>query len=205
MSTHVASLKLLNKQRWEAQLRQQELTSNHLFNRPNPFYQGEDKAKNDGRFVQPYVRTKHPDRDGRRLSELRGRLDYVDQNGDPVDRKTFERLRDGEKPNRLKYDKENKLRYVPVYGHDDPLALAPDSRYKYRIPHTSVVNKVGDCKLCFCWGWRLTAAQWIWWLNLFCFVVHLSMVFVTFHLAYRRHGLWPSAVSYTHLTLPTKA
>ena len=45
---HLASLRLLNKQRWDAQLKSQEQTGNHLFNRPNPFYQG-DKNENNGR------------------------------------------------------------------------------------------------------------------------------------------------------------
>lgn len=188
---HIASLKLLNKQRWEAQLQQQQATGNHLFNRPNPFYQGDDPAANDSRFVQPYVRTRHPDRDGKRLAPKRGRVHYVDARGEWVDEETYDALQRREKPDHLDYNQKNQLRYVPVYGQD-PLALAPDSRRKYRIPHTSVVNKVGDCKLFFCCGWRLTAAQWIWWMNAFCFVVHLSMVFVTFHMAYRRHGLWPS-------------
>ena len=39
-------------------------------------------------------------------------------------------------------------------------------------------------------------AQWIWWMNFLCFVVHFSMVFVTFHMAYRRHGLWPSETNH---------
>ena len=214
---HIASLKMLNKERWEAQVQQQELTGNHLFNRPNPFYQGDDPDANDARFVQPYVRTKHPDRDGKRLDPKRGRVHYVDARGTFVGERRFNELNARERPDELDYDKQGRLRYVPVYGQD-PLALAPDSRRKYRIPHTSVVNKVGDCKLFFCCGWRLTAvraatqipraapasrsrahgaqAQWIWWMNALCFVVHFSMVFVTFHMAYRRHGLWPSETNH---------
>ena len=42
----------------------------------------------------------------------------------------------------------------------------------------------GDCKLFLCCGFRLTAAQWIWLLNLLCFVVHTTMVFVTAYLAW---------------------
>jgi len=57
-------------------------------------------------------------------------------------------------------------------------------KFKYRIPDDSVVNKTGDCQLGLCFGWRLTAAQWIWVLNLICFVVHLSMVFLTAYFAF---------------------
>lgn len=57
-------------------------------------------------------------------------------------------------------------------------------RFKYRIPNDSVVNKVGDCKLGLCFGWRLTAAQWIWVLNLICFAAHTTMVFLTAYLAW---------------------
>jgi hypothetical protein len=35
------------------------------------------------------------------------------------------------------------------------------SNLKYRIPDTSVVHKVGDCRLLLCCGWRLTGAQWV--------------------------------------------
>lgn len=59
----------------------------------------------------------------------------------------------------------------------DFTGLGDRSRFKYRIPNTSVVNRVGDCKLFCCLGWRLTAAQWIWMLNLVCFVAHTTMVF----------------------------
>jgi hypothetical protein len=155
---HIASLKLLNKERWEAQVKQQQETGNHLFNRANPFSQGSD-GKNAG-YVQPYVRTKHPDRDGRRLDPLRGRVEYVGPDGKFLhgEERQLARNRPDEQKNQLGYDK-NKLKYVPVYGHD-ALSERPSSRYKYRIPHDSVVNKVGDCKLFFCCGWRLTAAQW---------------------------------------------
>ena len=66
----------------------------------------------------------------------------------------------------------------------DFTGLRDRHRWKYRIPNTSVVNTVGDCQLCCCCGWRLTAAQWVWMLNLFCFLVHTTMVFVVAYFAW---------------------
>lgn len=66
----------------------------------------------------------------------------------------------------------------------DFTSLGDRHRFKYRIPDTSVVNKTGDCKLGLCFGWRLTAAQCIWTLNMICFVVHTTMVFLTAYLAW---------------------
>jgi len=66
----------------------------------------------------------------------------------------------------------------------DFTSLANRHRFKYRIPQDSVVNKVGDCKLGLCFGYRLTAAQWIWMLNLICFAAHTAMVFLTAYLAW---------------------
>jgi hypothetical protein len=66
----------------------------------------------------------------------------------------------------------------------DFTSLGDRHRFKYRIPDDSVVNKVGDCKLGLCFGYRLTAAQWIWTLNLICFTAHTTMVFLTAYLAW---------------------
>ena len=66
----------------------------------------------------------------------------------------------------------------------DFTGLADRSRFKYRIPDTSVVNKVGDCRLFCCCGWRLTAAQWVWLLNFVCFCAHTTMVFVVAYFAW---------------------
>ena len=80
--------------------------------------------------------------------------------------------------NRALEKREDVHNYVFNKGKD--ITSLPDrSRFKYRIPEDSVVNKVGDCKLFCCLGWRLTAAQWIWCLNLICFVAHTAMVFST--------------------------
>ena len=64
----------------------------------------------------------------------------------------------------------------------------PRSAHAYRIPPTSVTRKRGKCKLFGCCGWRLSAAQWIWWLNFVCFCAHTAMIFVTLWFAYWRHG-----------------
>ena len=71
-----------------------------------------------------------------------------------------------------------------VNGGRDFTSLPDRHRWKYRIPSTSVVNKVGDCKLFLCCGWRLTAAQWIWILNLICFAAHTFMMVFTIWSAY---------------------
>jgi hypothetical protein len=63
-------------------------------------------------------------------------------------------------------------------------SLDDRSSWKYRIPETSVVNKVGDCKLFLCCGWRLTGAQIIWILNLFCFLAHTTGVVLTAYFAW---------------------
>lgn len=63
------------------------------------------------------------------------------------------------------------------------------SNLKYRIPDTSVVNKVGDCKLFLCCGWRLTGAQWLWLMNLFCFLAHTTGVVLTAYFAWWRKDL----------------
>lgn len=183
---HIASLRLLNKERWDAQLQSQEQTGNHLFNRPNPFYQGAE-GENDGGYVRPYVRTKHPDRDGYRLDRMRGTVHWVKEDGKLVKDQRYADLLRNDQNGELKYEDE-KLKYVPITGIDR-MSIPIDSAEKYRIPGDSVVNKVGDCKLCFCFGWRLTAAQWIWWLNFFCFLAHTTMIFVTFYFAYWQHGL----------------
>ena len=44
-------------------------------------------------------------------------------------------------------------------------------------------------------------AQWIWFLNLVCFLAHASMIFVTFHFAYWRHDLDPMRDT-AHVMIP---
>lgn len=196
--TRAEELRRLSRERWQSQLQLQqreraaESTSGHLFNRADPYCEERDA------FVEPYVRTKEPDKNGRRFADRRGVDQLVDKNGHFVKPEDLQnQLNETQNRNGLPGSNDddaqyrprfenNKLKYVPVSGHDF-LSLNPDSRYKYRIPHDSVVNKVGDCKVCCCFGWRLTAAQWIWFLNLLCWFVHTVMVFVTFHYAYWQH------------------
>ena len=68
----------------------------------------------------------------------------------------------------------------------DFTGLADRSRFKYRIPATSVVNKVGDLGFC---GVRLTAAQWLWWTNLVALMAHTAMFFITLWIAYWRKDI----------------
>ena len=63
----------------------------------------------------------------------------------------------------------------------DFTGLKNRSASKYRIPTTSVVNRVGDCK---CGNFALTAGQWIWVLNLVCMCAHATMAFLTPYFAY---------------------
>ena len=76
--------------------------------------------------------------------------------------------------------KKDAHNYIVNEGKD-PTSLHDRHRFKYRIPLTSVVNKVGDCGF---FGLHLTAAQWIWVLNLFCFIAHTAMVGVTAYFAW---------------------
>jgi len=68
----------------------------------------------------------------------------------------------------------------------DFTSLDDRSRFKRRIPATSVVNKIGDIGL---FGVRLTAAQWLWWTNLVALLAHTSMFFITLWIAYWRKDI----------------
>ena len=154
-------------------------TGGALFNRPNPL------DTDHGNFVNPYVRSED------RFVGKRGELMLLNAHDrtmlyaprNRTERKHIVATWDDPVENRCR-------RYVPVYGHDFT-SVSIASHRKYRIPATSVVNKVGDQALCCC-GWRLTAAQWIWFLNLFCFLAHTFMVFLTLHMAYWRwdRSMW---------------
>lgn len=145
-TTRVAELKLLNQKRWEAHTPNEahtdameaQPTAGVLFNRPNPLYKDGDE------YQKPYVRNLNHGKGG--YKEMRGKLRWIDGNGRWV---TDEK----------KLDKGT--RYLEVSGYTWWNSLKPNSRRKYRIPRTSVVNKVGDLKCCFC-GPRMTAAQYIW-------------------------------------------
>jgi len=190
-ATRVADLKLLSKERWEAHVEAQATeaaktgaafeappmptpTAGALFNRPNP-----RDAK--GEFVLPYVRSRDE------FAPFRNERMWVDADGFHVER-----------PENPK-DWQQTRKYVPVSGKDwSGVRIA--SHMKYRIPNTSVVNKVGDIKSFLCCGYRLTAAQWIWWLNFLCLIVHTTMIFVTLHFAYWRWDRDPMT-QYEHLTV----
>jgi hypothetical protein len=71
----------------------------------------------------------------------------------------------------------------------DITSLDDRSRFKYRVPSNSVVNKVGDCKMFLCCGWKLTAAQTLWLMHLLAFCCHTAMVFVTAWAAWWRKDM----------------
>ena len=139
-------------------------TAGALFNRANPVCP-------NGKAVPPFVRSEK-DADG----------DYGTLGRKRQDERVF--------PNLEKDGSDVKLWGLP----NDFTSLERGHRRKRRIPNTSVVNKVGDCRILCCVGWRLTGAQWIWWLNLLCFIAHTFMFFLTFYLGYWRHELsmWES-------------
>ena len=139
-------------------------TSGTLFNLPNP--------TNKGEFVKPYNRERDAQED-----HFRGELMWIDP-------KTYQRV---DMPPNGGRDWMRTRTAVPTSG-DDFTSVTLGSTYKYRVPPTSVTRKQGDCKLFGCCGWRFTAAQWIWFLNLICFIAHTGMVFVTLWMAYWRHG-----------------
>lgn len=60
---------------------------------------------------------------------------------------------------------------------------------RYSVPSTSVTKKQGNIGIfCGCCGFRPKAAQWIWILNLVCFLAHSGMIYATLWFAYIRHG-----------------
>lgn len=121
-------------------------------------------------FNRPNPRDPSKDRAVRPSSELK----EYQQDGDRYGYAEYEYgpnvYRDGKDDKRNNYGKEYKKD-----GGYDRFLLADDSPYKYRVPSQSVVNKVGD--MC------CTAAQFIWFLNLFCCLAHGIMMFVTIYFA----------------------
>ena len=188
MARRMDDLKMLNTDRWKAQVHTQASagggddardseqlighgpptpapTGGSLFNLSNPTH--------DGEFVKPYIRQRDA-----QAQRFRGEMMWIDP-------KTYQRV---DMPPGGGKDWMTSRVAVPTSG-DDFSSVALGSVHKYRIPPTSVTRKMGDCKFfCNICGWRLTAAQWIWWLNFACFCVHTAMVFVTLWMAYWRHG-----------------
>ena len=198
MANRVRDLKLLSRERWQAHVAAQggeagaavggatmaltppqppmpAPTAGALFNRPNPMNEA-------GEFVLPYVRGRN------KFVDFRGEQHWVDKNGFAIDT-----------PKEGKNWQSNR-RYVPVSGKDWT-SLKISSVYKYRIPNTSVVNKVGDIKSFLCCGYRLTAAQWIW-----CDHSHPGLALVGVPFAHERHGVTISPhAQVAQLHLPDRA
>jgi len=68
----------------------------------------------------------------------------------------------------------------------DFTGLDDRSRLKRRVPRDSVLNYVGDISIC---GVRPTLAQWIWMLNLVCFLAHSAAFALTLWLSYYRKDM----------------
>ena len=182
-------LKLLNLERWQAHVdalgssggselgaaQRAVPTAGLLFNRANP--------RNDGKFVKPYNRKTDEQ------EPLRGHQAWFS----PRDYRRVDR------PANAK-DWQSTRQAVPQYGGDFT-SVPVTSVHKYRVPVTSVVKKEGDLKLFCCCGYRPTAAEWIWLLNLFCFLAHSGMIYATLYFAYFRHGRnWLTETE--HLMIP---
>jgi hypothetical protein len=166
-------------------------TAGALFNRPNPI--AHDDENNGREYVtHPYNRTID------KFLKRRGEKRAIGPDGNYYDydeRDQAQRAQmDEKKWNREAYVADrngNIVKLMPVYG-SDAFATNEASVHKRRIPNTSVVNKIGDLRVPFCcWGIRLTAAQWIWWTNLVCFLAHSFMAGLTLHMGYGRWGLNP--------------
>ena len=151
-------------------------TAGELFNRPDPLHRGQ--------FVKPYNR----DEDAPE-PEYRTRRMWIS----PRD---YRRVNKPSQPGNWMETRQA----VPTSG-DDFTSVPLFSPFKYRVPVTSVTRKQGDCKLFLCCGPRFTAAQWIWFLNLICFIAHTTMIFVTYHFAYWRHDLDPMEET-AHVLIP---
>ena len=164
-------------------------TAGALFNRPNPI--GHDEQGHEY-VTHPYNRTidKFLKRRGEKRAIRPDGTYYDYEERDPAQRAQMDERgwnRDASVTNRDGHE----VKLMPVYG-SDAFATNEASVHKRRIPNTSVVNKIGDLRVPFCcWGMRLTAAQWIWWTNLICFLAHSFMVGFTLHMGYGRWGLNP--------------
>jgi len=204
----IADVRLLNQQRWASHIAAQQQgatpwgaqpqpravvpTAGALFNRPNPIAHDHERGGNEY-VTRPYNRRLDkflPRRGEKRAIRPDGTYmnkydETIDESHlDPRNWKRDATVNDPERPG-------EQTRIMPVYG-SDVFAVNPASVHKFRIPNTSVVNKIGDLRVPFCcWGIRLTAAQWIWWTNLLCFVAHSFMVGFTLHMGYGRWGLNP--------------
>jgi|SaaInlV_125m_DNA_1040241.scaffolds.fasta_scaffold00827_17 hypothetical protein len=164
-------LKLLNLKRWRAHVdalgtdidpaQREAPTAGALFNLPNP--------RNNGKFVKPYNRVKDVQEPMRGHETWVSPRDYrrVDRPSNPGDWQATRQA-------------------VPQYGRDWT-SVDVTSVHKYRIPVTSVTRKQGDIRICCCFGFRPTAAQWIWMLNALCFLAHSFMIYATLWFAYFRH------------------
>ena len=167
----IADVRLLNRQRWASHMAAQESattpwgntnqqkrsvpTAGALFNRPNPI--AHDHERGGREYVtHPYNRKMDkflPRRGEKRAIRPDGTYMNDYDETDPEQRAQLDPRG---------WDRDGNVKIMPVYG-SDVFSVNPASVHKFRIPNTSVVNKIGDLRVPFCcWGIRLTAAQWIW-------------------------------------------
>ena len=187
----------LNQKRWREQVKSQKevATAGSLFNRPNPIEHDATDPEVPGkeRVTRPYNRARDV------FLKPRGEKRAITPGGeyfrpDPAKPDHMAQFdgRSWKRDREVKDSQNRDVRFMPVSGADWT-SVKEDSVRKFRIPNTSVVNKVGDIRVPFCCvGTRMTAAQWVWWANFVCFVAHTAMVFVTFHFAYWRwnRSMW---------------
>jgi len=186
-----------NRRRWEENLRAQTdaqqsrpdmercshplaPTAGHVFCRPNP------RCPENGLYDLPWDRTKG--KNGGYVDEPRGYPQFYRLDDKSREKYAPDQLQSMEERSKMPKMQNGRTEFLKAYGITElcGISVKPWSVFKYRIPNTSVVNKVGDCRLCLCAGPKMTAAQWIWWCNLLCFLVHTAMVIVTLHFAYWR-------------------
>jgi hypothetical protein len=207
----IGDVRLLNQQRWASHMEAQQQrgaatatpwgkqqqpravpTAGALFNRPNPI--AHDHAKGGNEYVtHPYNRRMD------RFLPLRGDKKAITADGKIVKYDEVDNPKDRAQMDPRNWSREDSHKIMPIYGHD-VFSVNPASVNKFRIPNTSVVNKIGDLRMPFCcWGVRMTAAQWIWWTNLICFITHSFMVGLTLHMGYGRWGLNPFTDEGAHM------
>ena len=174
-------LKLLNLQRWQAHVDALNLLADKEVGTGSVLNAAEREAPtagslwnvapptHKGKFVRPFNRVTD------KQERIRGEKTWIS----PRD---YRRVDRPSNPN----DWQQTRQAVPEYGRDC-CSVGVESTHKYRIPPTSTNRKKGDLRICCCCGFRPTAAQWIWMLNLVCFLAHSAMIYATLWFAYIRH------------------
>ena len=180
MAVSAAELVKLNKNRWDANLESAEAPQ-AVPTAGLVFFRGDPKNSLTGEIEVPWDRETKDDGPSRQAPQY---YKVVDKSHAP-----YASAEEQQALNKLSVLGQRKSTVVKTSGDSDCFALKPWSRFKYRIPYTSVVHREGDLSVCCCFGgFKPTAAQVLWFVNFICFLVHTSMVFVTLYFAYWRWG-----------------